>query len=221
MNTHQRQRRHMLKGMGAAGLLATVPFAAFANKGNASPRMAVFLPQSHRYPSLSAEYLAGLTLSLSQQGLGTEGLLPIEYGGNPIVAVRQAQDLLARERMLAMTGVLCPTAALALEPALLRAGVPLLVNDTGANRMVANASSGIIMRQSLEYWQSCAAFGQWAPGKLGRRALLAVGNLESGYDFPKAFSQAFAASGGTLVTTHVSDLPQAASEFAGLAAASR
>ncbi len=118
-----------------------------------------------------------------------------------------------------MTGVLCPTAALTLEPALLHAGVPLLVNDSGANRMPTGDHSGIIIRQSLEYWQSCAAFGQWAPNHLGRRAVLAMGTLEYGYDFPTAFSEAFTASGGTVVATHVSGLPQVDHEFAGLAAA--
>jgi ABC-type branched-subunit amino acid transport system substrate-binding protein len=127
--------------------------------------------------------------------------------------------MLTNERMDVMTGVLCPTAALALEPALLAAGVPLLVNDSGANRMPAGEHSGIIIRQSLEYWQSCAAFGQWAPNQLGRRAVLALGNLEYGYDFPAAFSDAFTASGGTVVATHVSGLPQADQEFSGLAAA--
>lgn len=219
MNLHQLQRRQLLKRLGAAGLLASVPLAARATTRDSSPQLAVFLPRSHRYPALSAEYLAGLTLGLSQQGLDAERLLPIEYRADPAVAVRAAQALLGQEHLLAMTGVLCPTAAVSLEPTLLRAGVPLLVNDTGANRMAATAPSGIIMRQSLEYWQSCAAFGQWAPSKLGRRALLALGNLEFGYDFPTAFSHAYAASGGTLVATHISDLPQADSEFAGLATA--
>lgn len=218
MNTNQQQRRKLLKGMGAAGLLAYVPFAAARSTSIRSPRMAVFMPRSGRYPTLSAEYLAGLTVGLSQHGLDAEALLPIAYGANPAVGVRQAQALLTNERMDVMTGVLCPTAALALEPALLAAGVPLLVNDSGANRMPAGEHRGIIIRQSLEYWQSCAAFGQWAPSQLGRRAVLALGTLEYGYDFPAAFSEAFAASGGTVVATHVSDLPQADQEFAGLAA---
>lgn len=218
MNSNQRQRRQLLKGMGAAGLLAYVPFAAARSTSIQSPRMAVFLPRSGRYPTLSAEYLAGLTVGLSQHGFDAEALLPIEYGANPAGGIRKAQALLARERMDVISGVLCPTAALALEPALLGAGVPLLVNDSGANRLPVAAHSGIIIRQSLEYWQSCAAFGRWAPGQLGRRALLALGNLEYGYDFPAAFSDAFAASGGTLVATHVSGLSQAEEEFSGLAA---
>lgn len=221
MNSNQRQRRQLLKGMGAAGLLAYVPFAAARSTSIQSPRMAVFLPRSGRYPTLSTEYLAGLTAGLAQHGFDADTMLPIAYGANPAVGLRQAQALLACERMDVMTGVFCPTAVMALEPALLGAGVPLLVNDSGANRMPAVAHSGIIIRQSLEYWQSCAAFGQWAPNQLGRRAVLALGNLEYGYDFPTAFSDAFAASGGTVVATHVSGMPQADQEFSGLAAAIR
>ncbi|MEO7104901.1 MAG: ABC transporter substrate-binding protein [Rhodoferax sp.] len=219
MNPNQHQRRRLLKGMGAAGLLAYAPFVAASSSPVPSPRLAVFLPRSGRYPTISDEYLAGLTVALIQHGLDADAMLPIAYGANPAVGIRQAQALLAREHMDVMTGVLCPTAALALEPALLSKGVPLLVNDTGANRMQSAAHSGIIIRQSLEYWQSCAAFGHWAPNQLGRRAVLAMGNLEYGYDFPGAFSDAFAASGGTVVATHVSDLPQADTEFSGLAAA--
>lgn len=219
MNSNQHQRRKLLKGMGAAGLLAYAPFAAARSTSIQSPRMAVFLPRSGRYPTLSAEYLAGLTVGLSQHGLDADALLPIAYGANPNVGIRQAQALLTSERIDVMTGVLCPRAALALEPALLGAGVPLLVNDSGANRMPAGDHSGIIIRQSLEYWQSCAAFGQWAPNQMGCRAVLALGNLEYGYDFPAAFSDAFAASGGTVVATHVSGMPQADQEFSGLATA--
>ena len=170
MNSNQHQRRQLLKGIGAAGLFAYVPIAAARSTSLQSPRMAVFLPRSGRYPTLSAEYLAGLSVGLAQHGLDTEALLPIDYGANPARGIRQAQALLARERLNVMTGVLCPTAALTLEPALLGVGVPLLVNDSGANRMQTAAHSGIIIRQSLEYWQSCAAFGQWAPSHLGRRA---------------------------------------------------
>ena len=219
MNPNQHQRRQLLKGMSAAGILAYAPFAAASSSPVPSPRMAVFLPRSGRYPTLSDEYLAGLAVGLDQHGLDADALLPIAYGANPAVGIRQAQALLVRERVDVMTGVLCPTAALALEPALLSKGVPLLVNDTGANHMQAAAHSGIIIRQSLEYWQSCAAFGQWAPNQLGRRAVLAMGNLEYGYDFPSAFIDAFTASGGTVVATHLSDLPQADTEFSGLAEA--
>jgi ABC-type branched-subunit amino acid transport system substrate-binding protein len=181
--------------------------------------MAVFLPRSGRYPTLSQEYLAGLNLGLAQHGLDSKDMLPIEYAANPAKGIREAQTLLANEHIDVMTGVMCPAAALTLEPELLAAGVPLLVNDSGANRMQAGVQSPMIIRQSLEYWQSCAAFGQWAPQQLGRRAVLALGSLEYGYDFPAAFSDAFAANGGTVVATHVSGLPHVDQEFSGLEAA--
>jgi ABC-type branched-subunit amino acid transport system substrate-binding protein len=219
MNSTPMHRRTLLKVLGAAGLLAQLPFASAGFHSLPSPRLAVFLPRSGRYPTLPQEYLAGLNLGLAQHGLDSKDMLPIEYAANPAKGIREAQTLLANEHMDVMTGVMCPTAALTLEPQLLAAGVPLLVNDCGANRMQAGEQSRIIIRQSLEYWQSCAAFGQWAPQQLGHRALLALGSLECGYDFPAAFSDAFAANGGTVVATHVSGLPQADQEFSGLEAA--
>lgn len=221
MNPSQLQRRRLLKGLCAAGVLAQVPFAGArsASAGLRSPKMAVFLPRSSRYPTLSAEYLAGLQLGVEQLGVKSNLIRPIEYGSAPGVAIRRAQALLTGEPLDVLTGVICPTAALALEPTLLNTGVPLLVNDTGANCMARVADSGLVIRHSLEYWQSCAAFGHWAATSLGKRAVLALGTLEYGYDFPKAFSDAFTASGGTLLATHVSGMPQAQDEFSGLESA--
>ena len=217
MNPSQLQRRRLLKGLCAAGVLAHVPFAGAMSPSFRSPKMAVFLPSSSRYPTLSAEYLAGLRLGFAQLGVESNLIRPIEYGSAPGVAIRRAQTLLTQEPLDVLTGVICPTAALALEPALLNTGVPLLVNDTGANCMARVADSGLVIRHSLEYWQSCAAFGHWAATHVGRRAVLALGSLEYGYDFPRAFSDAFTASGGTLVATHISGMPQAQEEFSGLA----
>lgn len=220
MHPTQLQRRQLLKGMGAVSALGAVGALTafpFSKASAAAPKMAVFLPRSSRHPTLSAEYLAGLRVGMAQTGVSSDALTPIEYGAAPGVAIRQAQMLLGQEKLDVLTGVLCPSAALDLEPALRNTGTPLLVNDTGANRMPRVAQSGLIIRHSLEYWQSCAAFGHWAAIHLGKRAVLALGTLEVGYDFPKAFSEAFVTNGGQTVSTHISNLPHEQAEFSGLA----
>lgn len=222
MHTTHLQRRKLLKGMGAisalgaVGALSAIPFSKAIAASVAAPKMAVFLPRSSRYPTLSAEYLAGLRVGMAQTGVSPDALMPIEYGAAPGVAIRQAQLLLGQQAVDVLTGVLCPSAALGLEPALRNSGTPLLVNDTGANRMPRVTQSGLIIRHSLEYWQSCAAFGHWAASHLGKRAVLAMGNLEAGYDFPKAFRDSFSANGGQTVGTHISDMPHQPTEFSGL-----
>lgn len=99
--------------------------------------------------------------------------------------------------------------------------VPFLASDTGADRLPTRlaARSPWLIAHTLGLWQSCAVLGQEAPRRWGSRALLCMGFLESGYDFPHEFRRAFEAAGGTVSAVHVSGLPDGSDEFAGLRSA--
>ncbi|GKS94013.1 ABC transporter substrate-binding protein [Acidovorax sp. SUPP2825] len=180
----------------------------------------VLLPESSRYPTLSAEFLAGLQVG-AEASEHPPRWLPLPYGRSPQAALRQARDAVGSGAVDALAGWLPMQSARDLVPLLEANQVPFLASDTGADRLPTRlaARSPWLIAHTLGLWQSCAVLGQEAPRRWGSRALLCMGFLESGYDFPHEFRRAFEAAGGTVSAVHVSGLPDGSDEFAGLRSA--
>ncbi|AVS78472.1 hypothetical protein C8244_13745 [Paracidovorax avenae] len=214
----------------AAAATASAPAAvlAAASAGTGRPSasaahrtVGVLLPESSRYPTLSAEFLAGLGAGAAASGLASPRWLPLPYGRSVRSALRQARAAVETGTVDALAGWLPMDAAMELAPLLQQRQVPFLASDTGADRLadLSSARSPWLVPHTLALWQSCAALGQEAPRRWGLRAVLCMGLLESGYDFPHEFRAAFEAAGGKVAATHVSGLPDGRPEFDGLRAA--
>lgn len=209
----------------ACGTAPALAAAATASGGVPAPderrTVGVLLPESSRYPTLSAEYLAGLAEGAAASGLPAPRWRPLPYGRSARAAVRQAQAAVQSGSVDALAGWLPADAAADLVPLLQAHAVPFLASDTGADRpsgRPANRSPWLIAH-TLALWQSCAVLGREAPRRWGSRAVLCMGFLESGYDFPYEFRAAFEAAGGTVAALHTSGLPDGRPEFEGLGAA--
>ncbi len=214
----------------AAAACATAPAlaaAATASRGMGAPAdrerrtVGVLLPESSRYPTLSAEFLAGLSGGAAASGLPAPRWLPLPYGRSARAAVRQAQAAVQSGSVDALAGWLPADAAADLVPLLQQHAVPFLASDTGADRPSGHPAvrSPWLIPHTLALWESCATLGREAPRRWGSRAVLCMGFLESGYDFPYEFRAAFEAAGGSVAALHVSGLPDGRAEFDGLAAA--
>lgn len=209
----------------ACGTAPALAAAATASGGVPPPgerrTVGVLLPESSRYPALSAEYLAGLDAGAAASGLPAPRWLPLPYGRSARAAVRQAQAAVQFGSVDALAGWLPADAAADLVPLLQAHAVPFLASDTGADRPSGRtaARSPWLIPHTLALWQSCAVLGREAPRRWGPRAVLCMGFLESGYDFPHEFRAAFEAAGGTVAAVHVSGLPDGRTEFKGLGAA--
>ncbi len=212
----------------AAAACATGPaLAAVATASGGVPApgerrtVGVLLPESSRYPTLSAEFLAGLAEGAAASGLPAPRWLPLPYGRSARAAVRLAQAAVQSGSVDALAGWLPADAAADLVPLLQRHAVPFLASDTGADRPSGHPASRSpwLIPHTLALWQSCAVLGREAPRRWGSRAVLCMGFLESGYDFPHEFRAAFEAAGGTVAALHVSGLPDGRAEFEGLGAA--
>ncbi|SFE04258.1 ABC transporter substrate-binding protein [Paracidovorax konjaci] len=198
---------------------ATVPaLAAQVPQRSAARTVGVLLPESSRYPALAAEFLAGLDAGTEASGLPPPAWLPMPYGRSPQAALRQARAAVESGSVGALAGWLPVQTARELVPLLESRQVPFLASDTGADRVPEHrfTPSPWLIPHTLELWQSCAVLGREAPRRWGHRAVLCMGFLESGYDFPHAFRRAFEAAGGTVSAVHVSGLPDGSEEFAGL-----
>ncbi|XDF33976.1 ABC transporter substrate-binding protein [Paracidovorax avenae] len=213
----------------AAAATASAPAVvlAAASAGTAGPSasttqrtVGVLLPESSRYPTLPSEFLAGLEAGAAASGLPSPRWLPLPYGRSVRTALRQACAAVETGTVDALAGWLPLETAMELAPLLQKHRVPFLASDTGADRLPdhSSARSSWLVAHTLALWQSCARMGQEAPRRWGTRAVLCMGLLESGYDFPHEFRAAFEAAGGTVAATHVSGLPDGRPEFDGLRA---
>lgn len=209
----------------ACGTAPALAAAATASGGLPAPvvrrTVGVLLPESSRYPTLSAEFLAGLDAGAAASGLPAPRWLPLPYGRSARAAVRQAQAAVQSGSVDALAGWLPADAAADLVPLLQEHAVPFLASDTGADRPSVRPAtrSSWLIPHTLALWESCALLGREAPRRWGSRAVLCMGFLESGYDFPHEFRAAFEAAGGTVAALHVSGLPDGRAEFDGLGAA--
>ncbi|GKS74320.1 ABC transporter substrate-binding protein [Acidovorax sp. SUPP950] len=186
-----------------------------------TPRtVGVLLPESSRYPTLSAEFLAGLQVG-AEASEHPPRWLPLPYGRSPQAALRQARAAVGSGAVDALAGWLPMQSARDLVPLLEANQIPFLASDTGADQLPTRLAdrSPWLIAHSLDLWQSCAVLGREAPRRWGTRALLCMGFLESGYDFPHEFRRAFEAAGGTVSAMHISGLPDGSDEFAGLRSA--
>jgi len=181
----------------------------------------VLLPDSSRYPTLSAEFMAGLEAGAQASRHAAPRWHPLPYGHSAHAAVRQARAAVESGAVDALAGWLPMQSATELVPILEQRGIPLLASDTGADRLPVHrhAKSPLLIPHTLELWQSSALMGREAVRRWGTRAVLCMGFLESGYDFPHEFRRAFEAAGGTIVAVHISGLPGGVEEFAGLRSA--
>jgi len=206
---------------GTAPALAAAVTASGSLPAPAAHRtVGVLLPESSRYPTLSAEFLAGLDAGAAASGLPSPRWLPLPYGRSAPVAVRQAQAAVQSGSVDALAGWLPADSAAELVPLLQAHAVPFLASDTGADRPSGRPAtrSPWLIPHTLALWESCALLGHEAPRRWGTRAVLCMGFLESGYDFPHEFRAAFEAAGGTVAAVHVSGLPDGRAEFDGLGA---
>lgn len=209
----------------ACGTAPALAAAATASGGLPAPvvrrTVGVLLPESSRYPTLSAEFLAGLDAGAAASGLPAPRWLPLPYGRSARAAVRQAQAAVQSGSVDALAGWLPADAAADLVQLLQEHAVPFLASDTGADRPSGRpaARSPWLIPHTLALWESCALLGREAPRRWGSRAVLCMGFLESGYDFPHEFRAAFEAAGGSVAAVHVSGLPDGRAEFEGLSSA--
>ncbi len=216
------RRRHFLGSSGTAAASLALPAAAAMAPAPArrAAQVGVFLPASARYPTLAAEFTLGLESAFAKQDLPAPRWVPLAYRQNPGPAVRQAREALQDGALDMLAGWIPLRSALALRDDAEQRGIPVLASDTGADKTPATGrTTPWIVNHTLELWQSTALLGHLAPRRWGTRAVVCMGLLESGYDFPFEFRKAFEAAGGRVAATHVSGLPDGSAEFAGLLSA--
>jgi branched-chain amino acid transport system substrate-binding protein len=129
-------------------------------------------------------------------GVKVELLVRDDTGTNPDKAKQLAQELIVRDKVQFLAGVIFTPNALAIAPLVTEAKVPFVIMNAGTS--VITTRSPYIARTSFTLWQSSYPLGQWAARKY-KRAYTMVSDFGPGHDAEEAFTKGFKEGGGELV----------------------
>jgi len=186
--------------------LAAIGLAFLTHSGASAQtvKVGVILTYSGPAASLGDQIDKGIQLYVKQhekdlpQGVKVEIVRRDDTGPNPDVARRLAQELITRERVNFLAGVVWTPNANAIAPLATEAKTPFIVmNAAGAN---TTRLSPYIARVSFTLWHSSYPLGQWAAKQPGmKRAYTAVSDYAPGHDGEQAFIKGFTEGGGEML----------------------
>ncbi len=119
-----------------------------------------------------------------------------DTGPNPEVAKRLAQELIAREKVRFLTGVVWTPNALAMAPLVTEAKIPFILMNAGT--AIVTTKSPYMARVSFTLWQSSYPMGTWAATHGMKSVYTLVSDFGPGLDSEAAFTKSFTAAGGTI-----------------------
>jgi branched-chain amino acid transport system substrate-binding protein len=143
-------------------------------------------------------------------GVKVEIIRRDDTGPNPEVAKRLAQELITRDQVDVITGVIWTPNAMAIGPLAGEAKVPFLIMNAGTSAIIN--TSPYVARVSFTLWQSSLPLGAWAAKNNLKKVFVAVSDFGPGIDAQTAFTKGFTEGGGTVV--EAVRMPIATQDFA-------
>ena len=206
-----------LLGASAATAAHTTPAPASQAAPNNAWHVLAVAPLSRKLPALASDYRRGVELGLAQHpGVN----LQLHWVGADAIPSKAAKTIAAElEHLPQLHGVmgwLPPELERRVAVMTEERGLPLWVSDTGADWRVHSERPSATAFHSLELCAHAEQLARQVFQQQGPRAMLAVGWLESGYDFVVAFQEAYRALGGRIVGRHLGGPVPQAQEFDGL-----
>src|SRR5712664_392032 len=129
-------------------------------------------------------------------GVKIELLTRDDTGPNPDKAKQLAQELIVRDKVDLLAGVIFTPNALAIAPLATEAKVPFVIMNAGTS--VITTRSPYIIRASFTLWQASYPLGQWAAKKFSTAYTL-VSDFGPGHDSEEAFIKGFTEGGGKML----------------------
>ena len=117
---------------------------------------------------------------------------------NPEVGKRLAQELITREKVQLLTGVVLSPVAAAIAPLTAEAKVPLLLCIASAGVQIPRLSP-YVARVSFTLWQQGYPIGKWSAEQGWKKAYTAVSDFIPGHDSEASFTKGFTDAGGQIV----------------------
>jgi branched-chain amino acid transport system substrate-binding protein len=187
---------------GAAAAIVAAALAASAPAGAQTVKIGVILTYSGPAASLGEQIDNGIKLYVKEHekelpaGVKLEIVRRDDTGPNPEIAKRLAQELITRDKVQFLAGVVWTPNANAIAPLTAEAKVPFVImNAAGAN---STRLSPYIVRTSFTLWQSSYPLGEWAAKNGAKKAYTIVSDYAPGYDSEEGFIKGFTQAGGTI-----------------------
>jgi len=116
---------------------------------------------------------------------------------NPEIGKRLAQELIAREHVQLLTGVILSPVAAAIAPLTAEAKVPLLISIAAGGSAIPRISP-YVARVSFTLWQQGYPIGKWAAEQGWKKGYTAVSDFIPGHDSEASFTKGFTDGGGLI-----------------------
>jgi branched-chain amino acid transport system substrate-binding protein len=185
----------------AVAALALMSAAALAQ----TIKIGVILPYSGPFAQAGDELDKGLRLYIKEHekdlppGVKIELVVRDSTGPNPDVAKRLAQELITRDHVQLLTGLVASPNAAAIAPLTAEAKVPMVIMNAAG--VAIPRLSPYIVRVSFTLWQMSMPMGQWAAKNGYKKAYVAVSDFIPGHDAEAGFTKGFTDNGGEIVGT--------------------
>jgi branched-chain amino acid transport system substrate-binding protein len=131
------------------------------------------------------------------KGVKVEIIRRDDTGPNPETAKRIATELITRDKVDFITGVIWTPNALAMGPITAEGKTPFIIANAGT--AMITTTSPYIVRTSFTLWQSSLPMGQWAAKNGIKTAYVAVSDFGPGIDAENAFTKGFTDGGGKVI----------------------
>jgi branched-chain amino acid transport system substrate-binding protein len=120
-----------------------------------------------------------------------------DTGANPDVAKRLAQELVTRDHVNFLAGVVWSPNAAAIAPIATEAKVPFIIMNAASAAITR--LSPYIVRDSFTLWLVSTPIGQWAAKQGWKKGYTAVTDYAPGFDAEGGFTKGFTDGGGAVV----------------------
>jgi branched-chain amino acid transport system substrate-binding protein len=186
-----------------AGVCAAMMLIAGGSTSAQTVKVGIINTYSGPLESQGDQMERGIVLYMKQHahdlpaGVKIELVRRDDTGPNPEVAKRLAQDLITRDHVQLLAGVVWTPNALAIAPLVTEAKVPLIIMNAATASITTK--SPYIVRVSLSLWQSSYPLGSWAVKDGIKRVFTIVSDYGPGIDSEQAFSRGFTDAGGQVV----------------------
>ena len=124
-------------------------------------------------------------------------VLKRDDGSAPETGKRVAQELITRDHVQILMGIISSPVAAAIAPLTIEAKIPLVLTNAGG--VALPRLSPYLVRTSFTLWQLALPLGKWAVGNGSKKAYSIVADYIPGYDAEGAFAKGFTDAGGEMI----------------------
>ena len=124
-------------------------------------------------------------------------ILKRDDGTDPAIGKRLAQELIARDKVNILLGVMGSPIAAAIAPLTEEAKIPFVITNAGG--VGITRISPYIARVSFTLWQTSLPLGRWAADQGWKKAYTAVSDFIPGHDAEAAFTRGLKDGGGEII----------------------